>query len=127
LTVPFTTGASATSVTIYVHSWYALPAYQADDVVLDGPGGTQDTTPPSTPGGLTVGSPTSSSLKLNWSAASDANGIDHYDVVRGTGAAQSVGNVTSWTATGLAASTTYSFKVRACDPSGNCSPYGATV
>ncbi|WP_371406639.1 glycoside hydrolase family 18 protein [Kribbella sp. NBC_00662] len=127
LTVPFTTGASATSVTIYVHSWYALPAYQADDVVLDGPGGTADTTPPSTPGGLTVGSPTSSSLKLNWSAASDANGIDHYDVVRGTGAAQSVGNVTSWTATGLTASTTYSFKVRACDPSGNCSPYGATV
>jgi chitinase len=127
LTVPFTTSASATSVTIYVHSWYALPAYQADDVVLDGPGGTQDTTAPSTPGGLTVGSPTSSSLKLNWSAASDANGIDHYDVVRGTGAAQSVGNVTSWTATGLTASTTYSFKVRACDPSGNCSPYGATV
>jgi chitinase len=127
LTVPFTTGASTTSVTIYVHSWYALPAYQADDVVLDGPGGTQDTTPPSTPGGLTVGSPTSSSLKLNWSAASDANGIDRYDVVRGTGAAQSVGNVTSWTATGLTAATTYSFKVRACDPSGNCSPYGATV
>ncbi|WP_329005166.1 glycoside hydrolase family 18 protein [Kribbella sp. NBC_00709] len=127
LTVPFTTGASATSVTIYVHSWYALPAYQADDVVLDGPGGTQDTTPPSTPGGLVVGSPTSSSLKLNWSAASDANGIDHYDVVRGTAAAQSVGNVTSWTATGLTASTTYSFKVRACDPSGNCSPYGAAV
>ncbi|MER7246053.1 glycoside hydrolase family 18 protein [Kribbella sp. NPDC000426] len=125
LTVPFTSTSS--TVTIYVHSWYALPAYQVDDVVLDGPGGTADTTPPSTPGGLTVGSPTSSSLKLNWSAASDANGIDHYDVVRGTGAAQSVGNVTSWTATGLAASTTYSFKVRACDPSGNCSAYGATV
>ncbi|RZT15352.1 chitinase [Kribbella sp. VKM Ac-2569] len=125
LTVPFTSTGS--SVTIYVHSWYALPAYQVDDVVLDGPGGTQDTTPPSTPGGLAVGSPTSSSLKLTWSAASDANGIDHYDVVRGTGAAQSVGNVTSWTATGLTASTSYSFKVRACDTSGNCSPYGAVV
>ncbi|MEV0795634.1 glycoside hydrolase family 18 protein [Kribbella sp. NPDC050459] len=126
LTVPFTTGASS-SVTIYVHSWYALPAYQVDDVVLDGPGGTQDTTPPSTPAGLSVGSPTSSSLKLTWSAATDASGIDHYDVVRGTGAAQSVGNVTTWTATGLSASTTYSFKVRACDPSGNCSAYGAAV
>ncbi|GAA1589571.1 hypothetical protein GCM10009804_52250 [Kribbella hippodromi] len=114
-------------MTIYVHSWYALPAYQADDVVLDGPGGTADTTPPSTPTGLAVGSPTSSSLKLSWSAASDANGIDHYDVVRGTGAAQGVGNVTGWTATGLTAATTYSFKVRACDPSGNCSPYGAAV
>ncbi|TCC58098.1 chitinase [Kribbella pittospori] len=127
LTVPFTSGASATSVTIYLHGWYGLPAYQADDVVLDGPGGTADTTPPSTPGGLTVGSPTSSSLQLNWSAASDANGIDHYDVVRGTSAAQNVGAVTNWTATGLSPSTTYSFKVRACDPSGNCSPYGATV
>jgi chitinase len=127
LTVPFTTSASATSVTIYLHGWYGLPPYQADDVVLDGPGGTADTTPPSTPGGLTVGSPTSSSLQLNWSAASDANGIGHYDVVRGTNAAQSVGNVTNWTATGLSPSTTYSFKVRACDPSGNCSPYGATV
>ncbi|MGY4770937.1 chitinase [Kribbella sp. CWNU-51] len=127
LTVPFTTSASATSVTIYLHGWYGLPPYQADDVLLDGPGGTADTTPPSTPGGLTVGSPTSSSLQLNWSAASDANGIDHYDVVRGTNAAQSVGNVTNWTATGLSPSTTYSFKVRACDPSGNCSPYGATV
>ncbi|TCC52451.1 chitinase [Kribbella capetownensis] len=127
LTVPFTTGASATSVTIYLHGWYGLPAYQADDVVLDGPGGTADTTPPSTPGGLTVGNPTSSSLQLNWSAASDANGIDHYDVVRGTSAAQNVGAVTNWTATGLSPSTTYSFKVRACDPSGNCSPYGATV
>ena len=127
LTVPFTTSASATSVTIYLHGWYGLQPYQADDVVLDGPGGTADTTPPSTPGGLTVGSPTSSSLQLNWSTASDANGIDHYDVVRGTSAAQSVGNVTNWTATGLSPSTTYSFKVRACDPSGNCSPYGATV
>jgi len=127
LTVPFTTSASATAVTIYVHSWYALPAYQVDDVVLDGPGGTPDTTAPSTPGGLAVGSPTSSSLKMSWSAASDANGIDHYDVVRGTEAAQSVGTVTNWTATGLSAATTYSFKVRACDPSGNCSAYGAAV
>lgn len=130
LTTTFTTTASASTVTIYLHGWYGLPAYQADDVVLDGPGGTgppPDTTPPTTPGGLTVGSPTSSSLQLTWSAASDANGIDHYEVVRGTAAAQSVGNVTSWAATGLSPSTTYSFKVRACDAAGNCSPYGATA
>ncbi|ADB29670.1 glycoside hydrolase family 18 [Kribbella flavida DSM 17836] len=130
LTTTFTTSASARTATIYLHGWYGVPAYQADDVVLDGPGGTgppPDTTAPSTPGGLTVGSPTSSSLRLNWAAASDASGIDHYDVVRGSEPAQSVGNVTSWTATGLSPSTTYSFKVRACDPSGNCSAYGAAV
>ncbi|WP_112241424.1 chitinase [Kribbella monticola] len=130
LTTTFTTSSSATTVTVYLHGWYGLPAYQADDVVLDGPGGTApppDTTPPTTPGGLTVGSPTSSSLALTWSASSDANGVDHYDVVRGTGAAQSVGSVTSWTATGLSPSTTYSFKVRACDAAGNCSAYGASA
>ncbi|GAA1535668.1 glycoside hydrolase family 18 protein [Kribbella lupini] len=130
LTVNFTTSASATTATIYLHGWYGVPAYQADDVVLDGPGGTgppPDTTAPTTPGGLTVGSPTSSSLRLNWSAATDASGIDHYEVARGSAAGTSVGNVTSWTATGLAPSTSYSFKVRACDPSGNCSPYGASV
>ena len=130
LTTTFTTSASATTVTVYTHGWYGVPAYQADDVVLDGPGGTgppPDTTPPTTPDGLTVGSPTSSSLALAWSAASDANGIDHYDVVRGSTAAQSVGNVTNWTATGLSPSTAYSFKVRACDAAGNCSAYGASV
>jgi chitinase len=130
LTTTFTTSASATTVTVYTHGWYGVPAYQADDIILDGPGGTTpppDTTPPTTPGGLTVGSPTSSSLALAWSAASDANGIDHYDVVRGTDAPQSVGNVTNWTATGLSPSTTYSFKVRACDAAGNCSAYGASV
>jgi chitinase len=130
LTTTFTTGAGASTATIYLHGWYGVPAYQADDVVLDGPGGTgppPDTTAPSTPGGLTVGSPTSSSLRLNWSAATDASGIDHYEVARGSEAAASVGNVTIWTATGLSPKTSYSFKVRACDPSGNCSPYGASV
>lgn len=130
LTTTFTTSASATTVTVYLHGWYGLPSYQADDVVLDGPGGTgppPDTTPPSVPGGLTVGSPTSSSLQLNWSAASDANGVSRYDVVRGSDAPQSAGNVTSWTATGLSPTTTYSFKVRACDAAGNCSAYGSTV
>ncbi|MEV8376861.1 glycoside hydrolase family 18 protein [Kribbella sp. NPDC056861] len=130
LTTTFTTSASASTVTVYLHGWYGLPAYQADDVVLDGPGGTgppPDTTPPTTPGGLTVGSPTSSSLQLNWSAATDANGVSRYDVVRGSDAPQSVGNVTSWTATGLNPSTAYSFKVRACDAAGNCSAYGTTV
>ncbi|MFF4410880.1 carbohydrate binding domain-containing protein [Streptosporangium sp. NPDC001559] len=37
LTRTFTTGASTNSVTIYVNSWYGQGAYQADDIVLDGP------------------------------------------------------------------------------------------
>jgi hypothetical protein len=39
LTVSFTTGASQTSATIYVHGWYAQGTYYADDITLAGPGG----------------------------------------------------------------------------------------
>jgi chitinase len=48
LVVSFTTGASDTNVTIYVHGWYGQPAYFADDVSLDGPGTPPTTTPPTT-------------------------------------------------------------------------------
>jgi chitinase len=34
LTVTFTTGASTTSVTVYVHGWYGQPSYYADDFTL---------------------------------------------------------------------------------------------
>ena len=43
LTVAFTSGASQTSAQIYLHGWYGQPAYQADDVNLDGPGGNPPT------------------------------------------------------------------------------------
>jgi chitinase len=49
LAVTFTTGGSTTSVTIYVHGWYAQPAYLADDISLDGPGSPPPTTTPTTP------------------------------------------------------------------------------
>lgn len=39
LTVSFTTGASQTRATIYVHGWYAQGGYYADDITLHGPGG----------------------------------------------------------------------------------------
>ena len=39
LSTSFTTGASTTSVTVYLHGWYAQGAYHADDVVLTGPAG----------------------------------------------------------------------------------------
>ncbi|MEU9031203.1 glycosyl hydrolase family 18 protein [Streptomyces sp. NPDC048383] len=52
LGVGFSTGAHTTSVTVYLHGWYGQPAYYADDVSLDGPGGstpTPTTPPPTTP------------------------------------------------------------------------------
>jgi hypothetical protein len=44
LSTTFTTGASTTSVTVFVHGWYGQPTYYADDVTLTGPSG--GTTPP---------------------------------------------------------------------------------
>ena len=38
LTVSFTTGASQTSATVYVHGWYAQGTYYADDITLNRPG-----------------------------------------------------------------------------------------
>ncbi|MEV4612745.1 carbohydrate binding domain-containing protein [Kitasatospora sp. NPDC049258] len=69
LATSFTTGSATTSVTVYLHGWYGLSAYLADDVVLGGPGGstpsptptaTQSPTPtPSpTPTATPTGSPT---------------------------------------------------------------------
>jgi Carbohydrate binding domain len=44
LTVNFTTGASQTSVTIYVHGWYAQDNVYVDDIALIGPGGSSTPT-----------------------------------------------------------------------------------
>jgi hypothetical protein len=44
LSTTFTTGASTTSVTVFVHGWYGQPTYHADDVALTGPAG--GSTPP---------------------------------------------------------------------------------
>ncbi|MFF4322820.1 carbohydrate binding domain-containing protein [Streptomyces sp. NPDC001568] len=49
LSVGFSTGANTTSVTVYLHGWYGRPAYYADDVSLDGPGGGTPTPSPTTP------------------------------------------------------------------------------
>ncbi|WP_188190844.1 hypothetical protein [Nonomuraea sp. SYSU D8015] len=52
LRTSFTTGPSTTSVTVHVNGWYGQGAYLADDVVLDGPGGTPDTHAPTVPGNV---------------------------------------------------------------------------
>ncbi|MFJ7156533.1 carbohydrate binding domain-containing protein [Streptomyces sp. NPDC101118] len=120
LSVSFTTGAAQTSAEVYVNGWYGQGTYHADDIVLDGPGGGTDTTPPTAPGGLATTGRTSSSVSLAWTAATDDTGVTGYDVYRGgTLAATTAG--TSATVTGLAANTPYTFTVRARDLAGNTS------
>ncbi|WP_133913942.1 carbohydrate binding domain-containing protein [Streptomyces sp. NBC_00582] len=123
LSVSFTTGASQTSATVYVHGWYAQGTYYADDIALDGPGGGgggSDTQAPSTPTGLTSTGKTSSSVSLSWGAATDNVGVTAYDVYSGSSRVLSVSG-TSATVSGLSPSTGYTFSVRARDAAGNVS------
>ncbi|MEV4555448.1 glycoside hydrolase family 6 protein [Kitasatospora sp. NPDC049285] len=88
-------------------------------------GGTTDTTPPSTPTGL-AGTTTSSSVALTWSASTDNVGVTGYNVYRGgTLVASTTG--TSYTDTGLSASTAYSYTVKAKDAAGNLSAASAAL
>jgi hypothetical protein len=110
LTTSFTTSSSTTSVTVYVHGWYAQGTYYADDMSLTGPGGGGTGTAPAAPTGLTATGQTSSSVSLSWTAPSGT--VTGYYVYRG---GTQVGSVTGTTdtVTGLSASTTYSFTVAA--------------
>ncbi|GAA2352219.1 chitinase [Dactylosporangium salmoneum] len=60
LSVAFTTGATQTSATVYVHGWYGQPAYTADDFSLNGPGGNPTTVGPTTPSASPSKSPSAS-------------------------------------------------------------------
>jgi chitinase len=112
LSTSFNTGASTTSVTIFVHGWYGQPTYFADDFTLTGPGGT--VTVPSAPAGLKVTGTTSSSVSLSWTASSGATG---YNVFRnGTKVGSASG--TSFTDSGLASSTTFTYTVTATNSAG---------
>ncbi|SDY77573.1 Chitinase [Lysobacter sp. yr284] len=91
--------------------------------------GTPDTTPPSVPAGLVAASVTSSSINLSWSASTDnagGSGVAGYDVYR-NGALVGSPTGTSFSNTGLAASTAYTFRVRARDNAGNASAQGAQI
>lgn len=79
-----------------------------------------DTTAPSAPAGLTASGTTSSATNLSWTASTDDVGVTGYDVYNGTTLVTNVAG-TTYTVTGLTASTTYSFTVKAKDAAGNLS------
>ena len=87
------------------------------------PGG--DAQAPTAPGNLVASGVTSSSVVLNWSPSTDNVAVTGYRIFRqqGASAATQIGTstATSFTATGLTASTTYSFFVTSADAAGNVS------
>src|SRR5262247_1759010 len=107
-----TSFADWTRVTLYRNGtlvWGAEPVPQAID-----------TMPPSAPTNLAVASKTSTTVSLTWTASTDNVGVTGYRVFDG---ATQVGTsaTTSFTATGLAPSSTHTYTARAVDAATNVS------
>ena len=90
---------------------------------------TADTQPPSTPTGLAAVVGGASQISLSWNAATDNTGVTGYTVYRdGSVIATTNGpNATTYTDTGVAPGTTYTYTVDAFDSAGNHSAPSAAV
>lgn len=90
-----------------------------------------DTTAPSVPMGLTAKAASTSQINLTWLASTDntgGSGLKSYRIYRGGAMIKEVPTGTlSYSDTGLAASTTYSYAVSAVDNSGNESTKSTSV
>jgi poly(hydroxyalkanoate) depolymerase family esterase len=98
---------------------------------LDRDVGGSDAQPPTGPANLSASSVSSSGAVLSWTASSDNVGVASYRIFQqqGSSAATQIGTSTgtSFTVSGLAASTSYSFSVRAVDAAGNVSATSNSV
>lgn len=89
-------------------------------------GSTSDTVAPSTPTNLAVGTVTSNSVSLSWTASTDNIGVSGYDIYVDNVFKMNV-STTAGTVSGLNSATTYSFYVVARDAAGNKSNNSDTV
>src|SRR5204862_547794 len=85
-----------------------------------------DTTPPTTPTGLSAAVAGSTGANLSWSASTDNVGVTDY-IVRRNGVQVATPATTSFADTGLSTATTYSYTVAARDAAGNISANSASV
>jgi cellulose 1,4-beta-cellobiosidase len=108
--------------------WFAYQFQQLVQNAYPSIGGSSggDTTPPTAPTGVTVSATSSSSVSLTWTASTDNVGVTGYDIYRGSTLA-GTSATTSFTDTGLTASTQYTYTVKAFDAAGNLSPASAAV
>jgi chitodextrinase len=90
-----------------------------------------DTSPPSKPANLTATAASSGEVDLSWAASTDDVGVTGYEISRGGSVLATIGNVTSYADTSVAASTSYTYVVRALDAAGHRSdpsdPVGVTT
>jgi len=80
-----------------------------------------DVTPPSTPSGLTATPISPTQINLSWIASTDNVGVTGYLVYSAGTLLATLGPVTAYQNTGLAAATSYAYAVKAVDAAGNAS------
>jgi chitodextrinase len=80
-----------------------------------------DTTPPSTPSGLTITGATGTTVALRWGASTDNVGVAGYRVYLNSAYSTTTAQLSA-TVSGLACGSTYVFQVDAFDLEGNASP-----
>ena len=101
---------------------------QAETSTSNGAGTTPpvDTTPPSTPTGLTGVAAGPTTANLSWSPSTDNVAVTTYILLR-NGVQVATPVTTNFADTGLSAATTYSYTVAARDAAGNISPNSTSV
>ncbi len=103
--------------------------YLAFKITATGTQAAPDTQAPSIPVNLAATNITSNSATITWNASTDntgGSGVNGYEVFRG-GVSQGIVTGTTYNATGLTASTAYSFRVRSRDAAGNFSAQSTAV
>jgi parallel beta-helix repeat protein len=110
-----------TSYTLAVEAHDAADNRSAKSNVVVATTACPDTTPPSTPTGLSASNVSQTGLTLTWNASSDNVGVAGYDVYRNNTKMVTVTS-TSSDQGGLACGTSYTFAVEAFDVAGNRSP-----
>ncbi len=132
-------GSTTTATTFAVSGLTASTSYTFTVVAKDAAGNvsvasnavtvttlTPDTTVPTAPT-LSASGTTATTTNLSWTGATDNVGVTGYDVYRGTTLLGSTTTATTYAVTGLTASTTYTFTVKAKDAAGNVSVASNTV
>jgi len=100
-------------------------AWTATPVSVTTPTANADTQAPTVPGNLAGKAASSTQINLTWSAATDNKGVAGYYVYLNDAILAKVTG-TSFSHTGLAAATTYNYRVSAFDAAGNNSAWTAT-
>ncbi|HVY68158.1 MAG TPA: fibronectin type III domain-containing protein, partial [Patescibacteria group bacterium] len=123
-------GSSSQSMTAASSDTLTLAPGQTVVYVFAATGGS-DTTPPTAPTNLTATAASSTQINLSWTASTDDTGVTGYNIYRGS-SSTTLGFLASTTQTsynnsGLTASTTYFYGVRAFDAAGNTSATSTVV